>query len=98
MASDLTQWLVAAETKEWVGPITVLADDVSVTTFQVTLTGPGERPIEWETPTALDGGLGLLVGTGTDFPLQAGRKYTVWIRFTDSPEQPVMHVGQVKAY
>lgn len=98
MADDLTQWQVAAETKEWVGPITVTADGVPTTAFEVTLTGPGERPAEWAAPTVLDGGRGLLIGDGTDFPLQPGFKYTVWIRYSDTPEVPVQRVGQVKAY
>lgn len=98
MADDLTQWSIAAETKEWVGPITVTADGTPTTDFEVTLSGPGQRPADWVAPTSLDSGLGLLVGEGTDFPLLPGRKYTVWIRYTDSPEIPVLHVGQVKAY
>lgn len=98
MADELTQWTVAAETKEWVGPITVTADGVPTTSFQVTLTAPGERPEAWETPTTLDGGQGILIGDDTDFLLLPGRKYTVWIKYSDTPEVPVQRVGQVKAY
>jgi len=98
MADELTQWSVAAETKEWVGPITVTADGVPTSAFEVTLTEPGARPADWVTATLLDGGRGILIGEGTDFTLVAGRKYTVWIKFTDDPEIPVQRVGNVRTY
>ena len=98
MADELTQWSVAAETKEWVGPITVTADGVPTTAFEVTLTAPGDRPATWVTATLLDGNRGILIGDDTDFPLTAGRKYTAWVRFTDDPEVPVLHVGNVRVY
>lgn len=95
---ELTQWSVAAETKEWVGPITVTADGTPTTAFEVTLTAPGARPVDWVDADILDGGRGILIGEGTDFPLIAGRKYTVWIRFTDDPEIPVQRCGNVRTY
>jgi hypothetical protein len=98
MADELTAWSVAAETKEWVGPITVTADGDETTEFEVTLTAPGARPLEWVTPTTVQGNQGILVGTDTDFPLTPGRKYTAWIRFVDNPEEPVLRIGTVKAY
>ena len=98
MADELTAWLVAAETKEWVGPITVTADGDPTTEFEVTLTAPGARPLEWTEPTVLGSERGILVGNGTDFPLTAGRKYTAWIRYSDNPEEPVYRIGTVKAY
>lgn len=94
---DPTLWTLVAETKEFVGPISVTADGDPVTTFEVTVTAPGVRPVEWSDPTMIDGDLGVLVGAGTDFALTPGIKYTVWIRFTDTPEIPVRRVGFVRA-
>lgn len=96
--TELTQWEVAAETKEWVGPITVTADGEPQTNFEVTLTGAGVRPTEFVPASGLDGGLGILIGDGTDFELVPARKYTVWIRFADDPEIPVQRVGTVRTY
>ena len=95
---ELTQWSVAAETKEWVVPITVTADGVPTTAFDVTLTAPGARPATWQAADVLDGDRGILIGTDTDFELLPGRKYTVWIRFTDDPEVPVQRCGEVRTY
>lgn len=95
---ELTQWSVAAETREWVGPITVTADGVPTTAFDVTLTAPGARPSLWVAADELDGDKGILIGADTDFELIAGRKYTVWIRFTDDPEIPVQRCGNVRTY
>lgn len=96
--TELTQWLVAAETKEWIGPITVAVDAVPVTTFEVSLTAPGARPATWVSPSVLNGARGVLAGLGTTFPFTAGAKYGVWIRFTSNPEVPVQKIGEVKAY
>lgn len=98
MADELTAWSVAAETCEFVGPITVTADGAPVTNFEVTVTAPGARPIVWVAPEVLGGNRGVMVGTGTPFLLTASTKYVVWIRYADSPETPVMHIGTVKAY
>jgi hypothetical protein len=98
MADELTAWSLAAETTEFVGPITVTADGVPVTGFEVTLTGPGARPATWVSPEVLGSQRGILVGTGTGFPLVPSTKYTVWVRYADSPETPVMHVGTIRAY
>lgn len=96
MADDLTTWTLVAETKEWVGPITVLADGAPVSSFEVTVTEGQARPTTWTAATSLDGGLGVLVGTGTSFPLVTGKRYAVWTRHTDSPEIPVTKVGIIK--
>lgn len=94
--ADETTWTLPAETKEFVGPITVLDGQTPVTNFEVTVTRPGIRPSNWQAATVLSGQRGVLVGTGTPFPLLVGQKYTVWIRFTDTPEIPVERVGFVK--
>ncbi len=98
MAETLTQWSIAAETKEWVGPIVVTADGTPVTTFEVTLTAPGFRPTTWQAADVLSGGRGILIGSGTAHPLIPGMKYTVWIRYTASPEIPVQKCGTVRTY
>lgn len=98
MADELTQWNVAAETKEWVGPITVTADGIAVTSFEVAVTAPGIRPATWAAADVLDGLRGVMVGTGTSHSLIAGGKYTVWVRYTDVPEIPVQRCGTVKVY
>lgn len=96
MADELTVWSLAAETLEWVGPIDVTADDVPVTTFTVNVALSTARPGTFTATTTLDGGRGVLVGVGSGYPLIAGKKYTVWIKFTDSPEVPVMRVGTIR--
>jgi hypothetical protein len=98
MADELTQWRVAAETCEWVGPITVTANGTPTTAFEVTLTAPGERPSTWSDPLVISGGRGILIGDGTDYELLPGRKYTAWIRYTDDPEVPVYPVGTVRTF
>ncbi|MFI1165642.1 hypothetical protein ACH4UM_19005 [Streptomyces sp. NPDC020801] len=37
----------------------------------------------------------VLIGPGSSGPTLAPGKYTVWIRITDNPEQPVISVGQL---
>lgn len=99
MADALTTWTLVAETREWVGPITLSADGVPVTAFEVTVTEPGARPgtgAGWVAPTVLEGQRGVLVGTGTPFVLRVGRKCTIWARFSDTPEAPVERVGIIK--
>lgn len=98
MADLLTAWSVAAETKEWVGPIDVSIDGVPTTLFEVTLTAPGVRPADWEDSVLLSGQRGILIGDGTSFELLPGRKYTVWVRFSDDPEVPVQRCGTVRTY
>lgn len=97
MATEVTEWTLVAETKEWVGPITVVADGTPTEDFEVTVTGPGARPVDWHAPLALDGGLGVLVGETTQFPLVVGEKSAVWIRLVnDNPEEPVIKVGSIR--
>lgn len=98
MVDELETWSVAAETCEWVGPIVVTADGVPTTVFEVTLTAPGQRPADWSAPTVMGSDRGILIGDGTDYELVAGRKYTIWVRYTDNPEVPVYRVGLVRTY
>ncbi len=94
--ADPTTWTLVQETYEFVGPIIVLADGVPTTAFQVCVTNPGVRPDNWQAPTILDTGAGVLVGVGSPFPLLLGNKATVWIQFTDAPEIPVQRVGYIR--
>lgn len=97
MATEVTQWELVEETREWVGPITVTADGTETDDFEVTVTGPGVRPTDWHAPLELDGQFGVLVGLGTQFPLVFGEKSTVWIRLPDdNPEEPVLRVGTIR--
>lgn len=98
MASTLTQWLLAAETKEFVGPITVTADGSPVAAFDVAISQGTTRPTGWKAADNLDGERGILVGAGTDWPLRVGQIYTVWVRYTDNPEVPVEKCGTIKVY
>lgn len=94
--ADLPTWILVAETKEFVGPITVLADGAPGT-FEVAVTAPGARPASFAAADQIGTDFGVLVGAGTTIPLTAGVKYTVWTKFTDDPEIPVDKVGYIKA-
>lgn len=98
--TELNTWTLVAETKEWVGPITVTVDGSPVSSFEVAFTLSSARPTAWLTPDADPDppgtALGILVGTGTSHTLTVGKKYTVWTRFTDTPEAPVNRAGYVK--
>lgn len=95
---EVVQWRLPAETKEWVGPIAVDANGEPVETFELTLTKDAARPASWKAPLKLSGGLGLLVGLGTDFPLSVGHRHTLWVRFTAMPESPVQKIGMIRVY
>lgn len=97
MAEILTTIELPAETKEFVGPILVLADNVPVTTFEMAFTEGTARPTTWAVNDTVGTGHGILVGAGTSHQLVVGKKYTVWARFTSSPEIPVTRVCFVKA-
>lgn len=95
----LTQWELVGETKEWVGPIAVTVNGTPATNFEVAFCEGSARPATWAAADAdPDGGLvpGILVGAGTSHPLTVGRKYTIFVRFTDTPEIPVLRCGIVK--
>lgn len=95
--ADLLTWSLAAETKEFVGPITVTVDGVPVVAFDVAVTIGSARPTTWVSADVVGSDRGVLVGTGTAHLLAVGKKYTVWVRFTDAPEIPVQRAGFVKA-
>lgn len=96
MADVLTTWTLPAESKEFVGPITVLVDNVAVTNFEVAFTDGTARPTTWAAADIVDAARGILIGPGTANATVVAHKYTVWVRFTDSPEIPVTRACYVK--
>lgn len=98
--ADLTTWTLVAETKEFVGPLTVVVDGASWGgAFDVQVRQKGSRPIDtdWEAALLLGSDYGVLVGEGTSFPLTAGFRYLVYVRITASPEVPVLEAGAIRA-
>jgi hypothetical protein len=97
--ATLTQWELVAETKEWVGPITVTVNGSPVSGFTLAVTEGQARPTTFYTPDANpDDGTqyGLIVGTGTSVPLTVNKIYTIWAKYSDDPEIPVLRAGRIK--
>lgn len=98
---ELTTWTVIAETKEWVGPITmeltIEGATVATTDFTVCVVPKGDRPTGWVPPETIEAGQGVLVGAGTAFPLDPNRSYAIFARHAAVLEEPVVPVGYVKA-
>jgi hypothetical protein len=97
--ATLTQWELVAETKEWVGPISVSVNEAEVDTFTVCVAEGQSRPITFLDPDPDPdggGGYGVLVGVGTPWPLTVGRTYTIFIKYADTPETPVERAGRIK--
>ena len=95
----MTTWHLNRLSREWVGPITVTADGDPVMGWTYALLPVGERPVAPEdidgVPTALPGGLGVLVGPDTAHVLAPG-EYALWVRYVDTPEAPVRDdVGRI---
>lgn len=81
-------------TKEYVFvPVTVdgAAPSDSLT-VEVAMPTEGVAPSSWVTATWDAGRARVLVGTGGDFTLTAGR-YDVWVRITSSPELTARNTG-----
>lgn len=97
----LTTWDLVAETKEWVGPITVTVNDVVVTDFLVCVMDGQARPTGWAAadydPDHPGETAGVLVGTGTPWTLIAGHVYTIFVKYVDNPEAPVLRAGRISA-
>lgn len=96
----MTTWTLPRLSIEWVGPITVTRDGDPVTDWVVAVFPRQYQPATVdeidEQPTALDGGLGVLVGPGTANPLTPGL-YRLWIRYVSNPEAPVLNsVGTIQ--
>lgn len=90
----MTTWRLSSLSREWVGPITLEADGEAVTGWTYKIMPWLDKPDTPEsidaTPTGLEGGLGVLVGPGTDNVLAVG-EYRIWLRYVDAPEAPVLH-------
>lgn len=98
--STLTQWELVAETKEWVGPITVTVNGSAVTNFTVSVVEGTGRPSTFSAPdTDPDPpgtAKGVIVGVGSSWPITVGKTYTIFAKYSDSPEIPVIRVGRIK--
>lgn len=95
----MSTWHVNRLSVEWVGPIPVAVNGAPVTGWTYAIVSALEQLDDIAdiagTPTSLEDGLGILVGPGTDHPLEPG-EYTIWIRYVDDPEAVVLEdVGRV---
>ena len=96
----MNTWLLVAETKEWVGPIVVTESGTPVASFEVAVASGSSRPSAWASADVNPGGgtsKGVIVGLGTDHELAVGIKYTIYVRWTDGDETPVLKAGYIKA-
>jgi hypothetical protein len=88
-----TTWHVNRLSVEWVGPVTVAVNGTPVTGWTYALLPLGQAPATATdiatAPTTLDGGLGVLVGPGTDHDLEPG-EHVLWVRYVDDPESVVL--------
>lgn len=95
----MTTWTLPRLSVEWVGPITVQRNGVTVTGWTYTILPATDQPTTTtaigSTPTTISGQLGILIGPGTTHPLTVGT-YRIWIRYVDNPEAPVLNnVGSI---
>jgi hypothetical protein len=98
--ATLTQWELVAETKEWVGPVTVTVNGTPVTNFTLAICEGTTRPGTFLSPD-LDPdppgtAKGIIVGTGSSWPIVSGKTYTIFFKYTDNPEIPVGRCGKIK--
>jgi hypothetical protein len=93
MITSPSIWHLPRETKEWIGPITVTANGVIITSWQVCLIADGSRPVEadWQTPDSIGPYLGVTIGTGSNYPSLATGSYLIWVRFDNATEEPVIN-------
>lgn len=86
-------WTVPRVSTEWVGPISVTRNGVAVTGWKLAVFPRAYQPAAAseinETPSTLDGGLGVLIGPGSAHVLSPGL-YRIWVRYVDTPESPVL--------
>jgi hypothetical protein len=95
MANVIPTWSLVQETKEFI-PLTVDADGTPVTSFSVAVEAGETRPTGFLACDTVGSEVGVLVGVGTSWPLVVGTKYTVYVKFTDSPEIPVTRALYIK--
>jgi hypothetical protein len=98
VSNAVTVWTIKAADLEWVGPVTVKLNGVTVTSFELAVVDahdPAAVPT-WVTPTPLDGGDGVLIGSGGDLGPLARGDYWLEAKFTSSPETIILdRVGLV---
>lgn len=88
---------IPRESVKLVGPITSSVTEDGVTTvadpstFSVAVAPHGARPTTWSTPRLVNGKAYVLVGPG-HLVLDPGQ-WDVWVRYTATPEVPVVNAG-----
>lgn len=89
----ITTWRLPRQSREWVGPLTVVSDGEEIVDWTYVIMPFGQAPATPEDidgePTVLDDALGIMVGPGTDNILSAGR-HLIWVRYVAGVEAPVM--------
>lgn len=86
-------WRVPHETKEWIGPVTVTANGIGISSWEGCLLADGTRPLEadWQTPDSIGPDKGIMIGSGTNYPTLTKGSYILWVRFNNGTEVPVSH-------
>lgn len=99
----MTTWRIPPESvQEFVGPLTVTANGVATTNYQLAVVEYGSRPTAWEDPTPHPdnavAGLGVVVGVGSTHLLVAGQAYLIWVQIDLGISEPVLDdVGLILA-
>lgn len=90
----MSHWTLPRLSTEWVGPIVVTRSGAPVAGWKLAIFPRTYQPAAVteiaESPSTLDGGLGVLVGPGSSHVLAPGL-YRLWVRFVDNPEAPVIN-------
>lgn len=99
------QWTFPAESREWVGPITLIVNGEPAEGFEVAVVKRGVRPYgPWSAAVAAqyrdDAGVtrtgsGVLVGAGTERPLAVGSWHVLARPAGTALEAPVVDVGVI---
>lgn len=101
MPTNLQQWTIYAESREWIGPIAVTVNGEPATSFELSvipaLNGRPAGP--WVGPTMAEHGdvgqaAGLVVGPGSSFPLLLG-SHLIVARYSNELEAPIVEVGVI---
>lgn len=94
---------IAASSKEFIHiPVATTTEgvDLEALDVEVALVATGSDPADEDYVTATwdDGKARVLIGRGTDIPLEPRRKYKAWVRITSDPEIPVVYSGEIETY
>lgn len=99
----MTVWRIPVESvNEWVGALTVAANGVPTTNYQLAVVEYGTRPTVWEDPVPHPddavAGLGVLVAAGSGHVLVAGKVYIIQVQIDLGISEPVLdNVGIIIA-